>query len=114
MGLSGGVDLVHTSLKLSLSEIAAIVHHRNENHWQCIWPCVDFDANLLACNISSKDKIKAIISMAINFANEGIDVDIVVDGPVGDDSKRASTKRAADRERPQFCALFTKAEQQKF
>jgi hypothetical protein len=47
---------------------------------------------LLACNINSKDKIKAMISMAINFAKEGLDVGIVVDGPVRDDSKRVSTK----------------------
>jgi hypothetical protein len=37
-------------------------------------------------------KIKAMISMAINFAKEGLDVGIVVDGPVHDDSKRVSTK----------------------
>jgi hypothetical protein len=92
MGLSGDVDHVHTSLKLSLSEIAAIARHQNENHGKRIWPCVDFDANLLACNISSKDKIKGMISMAINFANEGIDVGIVMEGPVHDDSKCASTK----------------------
>jgi hypothetical protein len=64
------------SLKLSLLEIAVIVRHWNENHGKRIRPCVDFDANLLACNISSKDKIKAMISMAINFANEGIDVGV--------------------------------------
>jgi hypothetical protein len=33
-----------------------------------------------------------MISMAINFANEGIDVGIVVDGPIHDDSKCTSTK----------------------
>jgi hypothetical protein len=80
------------SLKLSLLEIAVIGRHWNENHGKRIRPCVDFDANLLACNISSKGKIKAMISMAINFANEGIDVGIVVDGPIHDDSKCTSTK----------------------
>jgi hypothetical protein len=65
------------SSKLTLSEIAAIVCHRNENHGKRIQPCVDFDTNLLACNISSKDKIKAMISLAINFANEGIDVPLL-------------------------------------
>jgi hypothetical protein len=92
MGLSGGVDLVHMSSKLSLSEIAAIAPHWNENHGKHTWPCVDFDANLQACNISSKHKITAKIFMAINFANEGIDVGIVIDGPVHDDSKHASIK----------------------
>jgi hypothetical protein len=36
--------------------------------------------------------IKAIISIAINFANEAIDVGIVIDGPVHDASKHASMK----------------------
>jgi hypothetical protein len=112
MGLSGGSDLVYTSSKLSLSEIAAIARHRNESHGKQFLPCVDLDANLLACNINSKDKIKAMISMAINFAKEGLDVGIVVDGPVRDDSKRVSTKRQGNRERVRFRALFTKAQQQ--
>jgi hypothetical protein len=99
MGLSGGSDLVYMSSKLSLSEIAAIARHRNESHGKQFRPCVDLDANLLACNINSKDKIKAMISMAINFAKEGLDVGIVVDGPVRNDSKIVSTKQQGNRER---------------
>jgi hypothetical protein len=90
-----------------------IAHHWKENHGKHIRLCVDFDTILLAKNISSKDKIKVMIMMAINFANEGIDVGIVMDGPVHDDLECASMKRAADRERAQFRALFTKADQPK-
>jgi len=110
MGVSNGSDLIYTADKLSLSQLATIARARNNEHGKRIRPCIDIDANLLAhkLNGGKEDIVKELIAFATAVTKENLDVAIVCDGPVRDHSKRATTKRAAEREKFRLKALFSK------
>jgi hypothetical protein len=95
---------------VSLPQLATIARARNNEHGKRIRPCIDIDANLLAHKFNGgKDVVEEIIAFATAVSTkENLDVAIVCDGPVRHHSKRATTKRNAEREKFRLKAPFSK------
>ena len=111
MGTKDGSKILHRCAGLRLPQLSAVLHElrppvADENE-QERRPRIAIDGNWVCNEVSANSS--RLLDIASAFEDQGIGVCIVFDGDCRHHSKRASTKRSADREKVRIKAIEPRA-----